>query len=119
MTNYKMNLEQARMYIERVTQQRIKCKELSIALNMDKANISKKLRTKSKLRTSQKENLEKYFSLKLPNNIDEEQEIALFETIKSRYNFTEEQIYLLKHFLNSGNYLKKAVFDVINKDLIQ
>lgn len=66
-----MDLEQARIWLERVTNKRISNNELGIAMNMDKSNISRKIKEKTKLRQNQIQALEKYFCLKLPANIED------------------------------------------------
>jgi len=91
-----MDLEQARIYLERVTNSRISNKELCDALNMKKSNISRKLKEKSKLRQCHIEALEHYYSLKLPSNIEE-----LLQEAQNNYSLLEDIIIKVLNFLSS------------------
>ena len=82
-----MDLEQARIWLERVTNKRISNNELGIAMNMDKSNISRKIKEKTKLRQNQIEALEKYFCLKLPANIED-----YLQEANNNYNQLEDVI---------------------------
>jgi len=89
-----MDLEQARIYLERVTNKRITNKELCIALNMDKSNISRKLKEKSKLRQTQIEALECYYGFKLPNNIED-----FLKEAQNNYSLLEDIIIKILDYL--------------------
>jgi len=65
-----MDLEQARTYFERVTNQRISNTKLAQALDMKLPNISKKLKEKSKLKQCHLEALERFFCFKMPPNVE-------------------------------------------------
>ncbi len=93
-----MDLEQARIYIERVSGKRISSSELAKVLNMKLPNISKKLRVKSKLRDYQKEALEKYYCLKLPNNIED-----FLQEASNNYELLEDVIVKVLTFLQTCN----------------
>lgn len=91
-----MDLEQARIWLERVTNKRISNNELGIAMNMDKSNISRKIKEKTKLRQNQIEALEKYFCLKLPANIED-----YLQEANNNYNQLEDVIEKVLTFLSN------------------
>lgn len=91
-----MDLEQARIYLERVTNERISNKQLGIALNMDKSNVSRKLKDKTKLRHSQIEALETYYCLKLPDNVED-----FLQEAKNNYSLLEDVIVKVLNYLSA------------------
>lgn len=93
-----MDLEQVRIYLERATNKRINNTELGVALNMDKSNISRKLKDKSKLRACQIEALEKYYCLKLPDNIE-----GFLQEASNNYELLEDVIVKVLTFLQTCN----------------
>ena len=93
-----MDLEQARIWLERVTNKRISNNELGIAMNMDKSNISRKIKEKTKLRQNQIEALEKYFCLKLPANIED-----YLQEANNNYNQLENVIEKVLTFLSNND----------------
>lgn len=90
-----MNLEQARMYLERLTNERISNSKLAEVLDMKLPNISKKLKEKSKLRQNQIEALEKYYCLKLPTNIE-----CYLQEAKNNYILLEDIIIKVLNFIS-------------------
>lgn len=91
-----MNLEQARMYLERLTNERISNSKLAEVLDMKLPNISKKLKEKSKLRQNQIEALEKYYCLKLPTNIEH-----YLQEAKNNYILLEDIIIKVLNFIST------------------
>lgn len=91
-----MNLEQARMYLERLTNERISNSKLAEVLDMKLPNISKKLKEKSKLRQNQIEALEKYYCLKLPTNIE-----YYLQEAKNNYILLEDIIIKVLNFISA------------------
>ncbi|MBQ2872337.1 hypothetical protein IJE86_11595 [bacterium] len=92
-----MNLEQARIYLERITNSRISNNELCLALDMKKSNLSRKLKEKSKLRECHKEALEKYYNLKFPNNVEE-----LLEEASNNYSLLEDIIVKVLNYTSNS-----------------
>lgn len=93
-----MDLEQARMYLERVTNQRISNSELAKALNMKLPNISKKLKEKSKLKRTHIEALETYYCVKLPDNVED-----FLQEAKNNYFLLEDVIVNVLNYLSNCN----------------
>lgn len=91
-----MDLEQARIYLERVTNTRINNSKLAEILNMRLPNISKKLKEKSKLRQCHQEALENYYAIKFPNNVED-----FLTDAQNNYNLLEDVIVKVLNYLQN------------------
>ena len=103
-----MNLESARLQIEKLTNKRITNTMLSEALSMKMPNISRKLNTNSKLKLRQIKQLEDYFSVLLVDDNNSNN----FSKIDDDYSALQEIIIIIEQYLSEVNLnllpIKKA-----------